>query len=353
MSDATLGLTCAGGAVLLFGTNYIPVRKYDCGDGFFFQWVTCCGIWIVGVIVSLLHPYSDEPPQLVPLAMFGGASWAAAQLAVPFIVTVIGNAKGLIIWGSTAMMAGWACGAFGLLGVRSEADQIRSWPLNVAGLLLALVSLALSLLLRSEAHPHARASRPGTVKNTSLAEALLEEEGRSKAEQGSGQPPPATDASLAGVCSALIAGLFFGTCFNPAQHVIDRAGTPAYPHASRHGLDYVPSQFTGIFLTSTVAFAIYAVSRRGGPDVRAELVLPGLLSGVMWGTADALWFVANEQLGFVVAFPIIFSGPGIVASLVGIFCLGELKGAFNMLIAALVSVLVTVAAVLISLSHVA
>jgi hypothetical protein len=31
-------------------------------------------------------------------------------------------AKGLIIWGSTAMIAGWACGVFGLLGVRSQAD---------------------------------------------------------------------------------------------------------------------------------------------------------------------------------------------------------------------------------------
>jgi hypothetical protein len=28
-----------------------------------------------------------------------------------------------------------------------------------------------------------------------------------------------------------------------------------------------------------------------------------------------LWFVANEKLGFVVAFPIVLSGPGIVASI--------------------------------------
>eukprot|EP00966_Prymnesium_polylepis_P038393 890767-Prymnesium_polylepis.1 len=34
-----------------------------------------------------------------------------------------------------------------------------------------------------------------------------------------------------------------GTCVPPtvaAQYVMDRAGTPAYPHASHHALDYVP-----------------------------------------------------------------------------------------------------------------
>ena len=78
-------------------------------------------------------------------------------------------AKGLIIWGSTAMLAGWACGAFGLLGVRSEADEIKSWPLNIAGLSLALLSLAISLLLKPEAHKSAR--------HKSLSQALLEARG--------------------------------------------------------------------------------------------------------------------------------------------------------------------------------
>ena len=62
-------------------------------------------------------------------------------------------------------------------------------------------------------------------------------------------------------------------------------------------------------------------------------------------------FVANEKLGFVVAFPIIFSGPGIVASILGICFTGELKGVANMLVAALVAVLVSSGAVLISLSR--
>ena len=67
--------------------------------------------------------------------------------------------------------------------------------------------------------------------------------------------------------------------------------------------------------------------------------------------ADALWFVANEKLGFVVAFPIVLAGPGIVASLWSIFLLGELRGTRNLLLTALVALLVVAGAACISLSR--
>ena len=39
----------------------------------------------------------------------------------------------------------------------------------------------------------------------------------------------------------------------------------------------------------------------------------------MWAVADISWFIANSELNLVVAFPIIATGPGLVASLWGIF----------------------------------
>ena len=82
------------------------------------------------------------------------------------------------------------------------------------------------------------------------------------------------------------------------------------------------------------------------------MVLPALASGIMWGVGDALWFVANEKLGFVVAFPIVLAGPGIVASLWGIFLLRELEGARNFVLTAIVAVLVVSGAACISASRV-
>ena len=68
--------------------------------------------------------------------------------------------------------------------------------------------------------------------------------------------------------------------------------------------------------------------------------------------ADALWFVANEKLGFVVAFPIVLAGPGIVASLWSIFLLRELEGTRNFVLTAIVAVLVVSGAACISASRV-
>ena len=81
------------------------------------------------------------------------------------------------------------------------------------------------------------------------------------------------------------------------------------------------------------------------------MVLPALASGIMWGVGDALWFVANEKLGFVVAFPIVLAGPGIVASLWGIFLLRELEGTRNFVLTAIVAVLVVSGAACISASR--
>jgi len=170
-----LGLGCAVGSVVLFGTNYLPVKKYDVGDGFFFQWCLCIGIWLVGICVDLAHPYSSSPPPFQPLAMLGGAIWCTGQLAVVTVVQTIGIAKGLIIWGSTAMLAGWACGVWGLLGVRSQADAVHSWALNLSGLALCLASLGFSLLLRPSVGGAGDEQPPAAAKvsPTMLEEQLL------------------------------------------------------------------------------------------------------------------------------------------------------------------------------------
>ena len=336
-ADYVIGLASAFGAVVLFGSNYIPVKQYDVGDGLFFQWVLCCGIWIIGVVVSLLH--SSMPPPMEPLAVLGGVIWATGHLSVVPIIRSIGMAKGLIIWGATAMITGWTCGIFGIAGVRSEAGLIHSWALNLSGLLLSLASLGCSLLLR-----------PRSV-SAPIGEHFLDVTERTAAGnlKQAAQSHPVSAAT--GTCLALGAGIFFGVAFNPATYVMQHAGTAEYPTASTHALDYVPSQFSGILLAATVYFALYAALNENRPSISPQVALPALVSGLLWGAADALWFVAIEKLGFVVAFPIVLAGPGSVASLWGIFVLDELPGTHNKIVAALVTALVTAAASLISLSR--
>ena len=44
MKDSVIGFIGIGVAVFFFGSNFIPIKKYETGDGVFFQFVVCMGI---------------------------------------------------------------------------------------------------------------------------------------------------------------------------------------------------------------------------------------------------------------------------------------------------------------------
>jgi len=67
------------------------------------------------------------------------------------------------------------------------------------------------------------------------------------------------------------------------------------------------------------------------PRVFPEAILPGFVCGAMWATAQCGWFVANGKLEFIVSFPIISTGPGLVGALWGIFLFKEIQGRKNLL----------------------
>jgi len=47
-----LGFVAAAVAVVFFGSQLLPVKRFETGDGLFFQWVLCVGIWLVGLTVQ-------------------------------------------------------------------------------------------------------------------------------------------------------------------------------------------------------------------------------------------------------------------------------------------------------------
>jgi len=62
-------------------------------------------------------------------------------------------------------------------------------------------------------------------------------------------------------------------------------------------------------------------------------------------------FVANGALGFAVAFPMITSGPGFIAALLGVFVFDEIKGSRNVAFLIAAGVLTGVANALIVMSR--
>jgi hypothetical protein len=55
-------------ASVFFGSNLIPVKQFSAGDGFFFQFISCVTIYVVGLIVDIII----NNQRFYPLVLIGG-----------------------------------------------------------------------------------------------------------------------------------------------------------------------------------------------------------------------------------------------------------------------------------------
>ena len=56
----------------LYGSNYLPVKQFETGDGMFFQFNMSLGIWLVGLVVNIMQKF----PKFYLLPMLSGFFWA-------------------------------------------------------------------------------------------------------------------------------------------------------------------------------------------------------------------------------------------------------------------------------------
>lgn len=389
-----LGFGAASIAVLGFGTSFWPVKKYDTGDGIFFQWVMCASIWLCGLIVQFIRGSIFRS-----FASLGGVLWATGNMACVPVIHCIGVGTGQLVWGASNLLVGWLVGFFGLLGEHSA--DVHYVGMNVAGVVLALGSMCCLFFLETSTGKESSPALLGEVvadsNTTDEAYAALMEkaQGEDALSVGGGagssalsstgslagsdlydvRTPPYAVVSpdarslngesrsfadhlsqsqkrLLGFGGAILAGAFFGFNFNPPDYVKNSHGPDSSEPYSQANLDYVFSHFCGIFLASSVYFIIYCIVKKNKPQINPESVLPGFVCGCAWAIAQISWFIANEELQQVVSFPIVTTGPGIVAALGGVFLFGEIKGRRNYLILSSACAVTLVGVVLIALSRV-
>uniref|UniRef100_A0A8C2DJB5 Transmembrane protein 144a n=1 Tax=Cyprinus carpio TaxID=7962 RepID=A0A8C2DJB5_CYPCA len=311
-SDLTYGFISCAVAVVFFGSNFVPVKKIETGDGMFFQWILCAAIWTVSLVVNIILHY----PKFWPLVMLGGAIWATGNITVVPIVKTIGLGLGLLIWASFNLLLGWASSRFGWFGI--GAESVSKPVLNSCGAGLCLLSAIVFFFVKTDVQ------RSATSEETPL---LIDHENAF------------INKSFNVICCsgsflAVVAGLLYGTSFVPVLYIKNHASDPdsQYSGASQFDLDYVFAQYSGIFLTSTVYFVLYCAIKKNKPQVFPKAVLPGFLSGIMWGVATCCWFLANNYLSAVVSFPIITTVPGLIAALWGVVVFKEVKGWRNYIV---------------------
>ncbi|CAD6185858.1 unnamed protein product [Caenorhabditis auriculariae] len=323
--SAAIGLIACAVSSLFFGSVYVPIKKFESGDGLFVQWVMSAAIWLVGLAVYAMEGF----PKFEPLAMIGGMLWTLGNSTAVPIMNTIGIGMGMLIWGTTNCIAGWACGRFGLFGIHATVPEKPL--LNYFGLLLVIIGGFMFSQIRSNSQQ--------TRSNSPLPR-IDEDENRIPliAMRGGSSPSP----------SLFFAGILYGTTFVPVIYVQDHP--EKFPDAPVNGLSYVFAHFSGIFASATVLLIGYVLITKNNPFVNNAIVGPSLLGGLLWGIAQSSWFVANDNLSQAVSFPIISMLPGVCAAIWGVFYFHEIEGARNLRILSIAILTTLTGAVFVGIS---
>lgn len=344
LSGEVLGYIGCVVAAVFYGSQFIPLKKVETGDGMFFQWVNCLAIWLVGFLGDqILHS-----PHVHPLAMLGGAIWATGNITAVPIVKSIGLGLGVLLWGSTGLLIGWASSRFGWFGIGTQ--EVSRPVLNYCGAALCLFSSCMFLCVKSNVEPRVRSSQIPEA-SPLLIDRRLNPDYCDNSGTWLDTISPKSKRLLCCLL-AITAGIFYGFTFVPVLYIKHQAfsNATAFTGASQYDLDYCFAQYNGIFLTSSFYFLIYCAAMKNKPHIYPRAVLPAVLSGTMWGIATYAWFMANIYLNTIITFPIVTAGYSLVAAMWGGVVFKEVRGLNNCLLFVLASAVVLTGTVLTALS---
>ncbi|XP_072352386.1 transmembrane protein 144-like isoform X1 [Scyliorhinus torazame] len=347
------GFVATAIAVICFGSNFVPVKKIDTGDGLFFQWIFCTAIWVVSLVVHLIQ----QCPQFWPLTMLGGFLWATGNITVIPILKTVGLGMGVLIWATFSLLMGWASSRFGWFGL--DVQKVPSPILNYIGTALAALSAGILIFVKTESKEPTAEEKSPLIQDKEME--ALQPSSTSSEETSTKQGDACwTDKlnplqkKLVGCSLAMCAGLLYGSSFVPVLYIKNHAerNETEFFGASQFDMDYVFAYCSGIILTSTIYFLIYCAVKKNKPSVYSTAILPAFFSGLLWGIANSAWFLANYFLGAVITFPLVTAGPAVISLTWGVFYFKEIKGLQNFIILAAVLAVALTGTILIGLSKI-
>jgi hypothetical protein len=254
------------------------VKHYETGDGMFFQFVVCIGIWISGMVVFAVQSF----PKFYAVPLLGGVIWSTGNLCTVPVIKFLGIGLGSLFWNIVSLVVGWANARYGWFGV-TKIIPANSF-LNYLGVAFAIGSIAIFVLVETDAQTVRKGSDRDDKKdeeNQAIVNNDYSNEDEEVADYYNQQSQPVLKITrvkkIIGILLSMFAGVMYGVCYTPILYVQDN-----YANASLNQNDYSFSYNTGIFLGSLFYFILYCIYKKNKPDVYPEIIFPAFISGAMW-----------------------------------------------------------------------
>ncbi|TMS32202.1 hypothetical protein L596_000076 [Steinernema carpocapsae] len=280
-----------------FGFMFAPLRRFNCKDGFFVQWIECATVFLFGFIINCVREF----PTFNPYAAIGGLLYATGNVFSVPIVDAIGIGLGMLIWGSVQVTVGWCVARFGLFGTKLQ--EVQNNAMNYAGLALTLISGIMFVFVRHESKNKDAVKRIGGQTNQASRKKWI------------------TKKKAIFIGFALVLGVCHGLMLTPLEYI-----QSTDKDASDNVLDYVFSYFSSVFFFSTIYFVVYCLVKKNKPYIQSELVLPSVAYGILWSVGMILFFISSHSLLQVVSFPITTRLPAIIGALTDVLVYRTIKG---------------------------
>eukprot|EP01001_Neometanema_parovale_P006910 NODE_3245_length_1252_cov_119.137290_g3081_i0.p1 GENE.NODE_3245_length_1252_cov_119.137290_g3081_i0~~NODE_3245_length_1252_cov_119.137290_g3081_i0.p1 ORF type:complete len:343 (+),score=44.21 NODE_3245_length_1252_cov_119.137290_g3081_i0:58-1086(+) len=331
-------------AAAFWGSNFVVTKRFDMGNGMAFQLHLCTGILLVGIMTLFLAPgdvATDFRTIFAIEGLLGGTMWTVGNLTTVPIVRSIGLGLGLSIWGGTSMVVGFIAG---VIGITIKADVLSRPALGIVGIILGVAMLIVFSFIKP-------ASQQQVDKDQDQDQEAL----NPIIDKNHERPSLANPPRLAGIAMALMAGVLYGLQFIPFQYWRENRTQPTNMSAIRWQATFFFSQFTGIFMSSLLAYMIYAVvqySENAKPQqLEQDALVPSVISGIMWATASMGSMIGVADLGLAIAFPASSNGAFIVNALISLLVYREIQGKRNLALFGIGALLNITSTVCVALSH--
>jgi hypothetical protein len=150
---------------------------------------------------------------------------------------------------------------------------------------------------------------------------------------------------LIGIVLALLVGCLLGNCLTP--YVLWQQACNATAEKDCNPLNFLFSQCMGIYITSTIAFLLYAsfhrLKRRRMPR---SALRPAYVSGLLWATGLAGQLLSAGTLGFDLIYPLTSIGPAMISLVWSACFFKEIEGRRNILIMVVGTAMIIIGAIL-------